>query len=64
MSVRTAKIQGIMSLLNLVFRNSHPVLCFKDKDAKYPETKNMVAIIKISMIMKLRMLSKGFVEVS
>jgi hypothetical protein len=49
-NVNTAKIQGIISLLNLDFRNAHPFLFFKDKGARNPETKNMVAITKISII--------------
>jgi hypothetical protein len=61
MSVKTAIIQGIMSLLNRDFRNAHPSLFFRDKGEKNPETKNMVGITIISII-KLRIPDIEFVE--
>ena len=43
-------IQGIISLLNLDFRNAHPSLFSRDNGVKNPEIKNMVAITKIFRI--------------
>jgi hypothetical protein len=56
--VITAKIQGIISLLNLDFRNAHPFLFFIDKGVRNPEIKNMVGIIKISIIIKFGIINK------
>jgi hypothetical protein len=60
-NVKTAIIQGIISLLNFDFRNAHPFLFFVDKGAKNPEMKNMVGIMKISII-KNRIPDKLLVE--
>jgi len=61
-NVKTAKIQGIISLLNFDFRNAHPFLFFKDKGVRNPETKNMVGIIKISIIIKFGIVNKLLAE--
>jgi hypothetical protein len=60
-NVKTAIIQGIKSLLNFDLRNAHPALFLRDKGVKNPEMKNMVDIIKISMI-KTRRPGKSLVE--
>jgi hypothetical protein len=60
-NVKTAIIQGIISRLNLCFRNAHPLLFFIDKAAKNPEIKNTVGITKISIII-LRIPAKLLVE--
>jgi len=60
-NVKTAITQGIISLLNLDFRNAHPFLFFIDKGVKNPEIKNMVGITKISII-KFRIPDKLLVE--
>jgi hypothetical protein len=57
-NVKTAIIQGSISLLNLDSRNAQPFLFFKDKGVRNPETKNMVGIIKISIIIKFGILNK------
>jgi hypothetical protein len=59
--VNTASIHGIINLLNLDFKKVHPFLVLKDKGVKYPEMKNMVGIINISMII-FRMPVKSFFE--
>jgi hypothetical protein len=60
-SVKTAIIQGRISLLNLSFKNAHPSLFFIDKGAKKPEIKNMVGITIMSII-KFRIPDKLLVE--
>ena len=60
-NVKTAIAQGIISLLNLDFRNAHPFLFFKDTGVKNPEIKNKVDITKMSTI-KFRIPDKLLVE--
>ena len=46
---------------NLDFKNDHPFLALRENGAKYPEMKNMVGIINISVI-RFRIPDKSFFE--
>jgi hypothetical protein len=50
MRVRTAMTQGMISLLNLDFRNANPLLLFRDIGIRYPEMKNTAGITITSNI--------------
>jgi hypothetical protein len=61
MSVNTANIHGTITLLNLDFKKTHPFFILRDRGVKYPEMKNMIGIMIISVI-KLRIPDKSFFE--
>ena len=60
----TAIIHGIISLLNLDFKNSRAFLFCNDKGVRNPEIKNTVDITKISIIFKFGILVSVLVEKS